>query len=50
MAKKKINQMPKVNEQFTGSYVQNLVGNQPVAPVAKVQASAVNPTAVGGNN
>lgn len=51
MAKKKlINQLPKVKEQVTGSYAQNLVGNKPVTPVAQVQASAVNPTAVGGNS
>lgn len=72
MAKKKINQMPKVKDQFTGSYVQNLVGNKPVMQQAvlrpgesstpeklpykvgeantPVQASAVNPVAMGGNS
>ena len=49
MATKK-KQQTQVNNQFTGSYVQNLVGNQPAVPTAQVQANVINPTAVGGNS
>ena len=51
MAKKKINQMPQVNNQFRGNYAQNLAANQPVVSSMPIQTGAVNlPVDMGENS
>ena len=50
MASKKIKQkLPQVNNQFAGSYVANLTGNNVNIPAAPLQIAANNQQAFGGN-